>query len=163
MTIEGKKIDYADKITLLGITFDRFLKLHHHTINICKKVNVKLFTLLRCAHLFNVGFKITLFKLFIQSHFDYYFTVYSHLSTVSYTRINFSRALFRLARINIKDVDITSQLETLTPFKIIPLPLRLCYRFNAFLFSLCKRNQQSDIFKYIDKQRNAKNNLILPK
>ena len=128
-------------------------------------MNVKLFTLLRCAHLFNVGFKITLFKLFIQSHFDYCSTVYSHLSTVSITRINrcFNRALYRLTRINIKDTNISSQLEILTPFKLLPLSLRLCYRFNTFLFTLCKRNQQSDIFKYINKQRNAKNNLILPK
>ena len=136
-----------------------------HTINLCKKINVKLFILSRCAHLFNLNFKTVLFKLFIQSHFDYCSTVFSHLSTASTTRINrcFSRAIHKLLKINIKGLNVDNQLSALSTFNILPLQLRRFLRFNMFLFSLCKLNNTSVLFNNIFINRNIKDNLILPK
>ena len=163
--LDGHQINYVDTVTLLGISFDRYLKFDVHTINLCKKINVKLFILSRCAHLFNLNFKTVLFKLFIQSHFDYCSTVFSHLSTASTTRINrcFSRAIHKLLKINIKGLNVDNQLSALSTFNILPLQLRRFLRFNMFLFSLCKLNNTSVLFNNIFINRNIKDNLILPK
>ena len=59
-------------------------------------------------------------------------------------------------------MDISEQFQLLAPFEILPLSLRLCFRFNTFLFGLCKWNEQSSILKYINTQRNEKNHLIHP-
>jgi hypothetical protein len=165
LVVNGQVVNYVDKFTLLGVSFDKFLKFDDHTINICKKINIKIFILSRCAHLFHLNFKTVLFKLFIQSHFDYCSTVYSHLSVISTSRINrcFSRALRKLLNINIKNMDIDQQLATLSPFNILPLALRRFNRFITFLYSICKYNNTSFLFLNIFKNRNLKDNLITPK
>lgn len=163
--LNGTDIDYVYQIKLLGVTFDKHLKFDQHTINICKKVNFKVFILSRCAHLFHSNFKLILFKLCILSHFDYCSTVYLHLTSISKMRLErcFRRALHRLVKINIKGMAIEEQFSTLAPLKLLPLQLRQVYRFTMFLFSLCKRNEKCSIYQYIFKQKNFKDNLILPK
>ena len=161
---DGKKISYVNQVTLLGVTFNRFLNFENHTVNLCKKVNIKIFILLRCAHLFHFNFLIILFKLFIQPHFDYCSTVYSYHSKFSTDLIDrcFRRALHRLLKINIKDMSVEAQLSTLRKYDILPLSLRLLIRFNTFLFSICKNNNTA-ICSHIFGYKNAKENLILPK
>ena len=162
---DGTKISYVDQVTLLGVTFNRFLNFDNHSVNICKKVNTKIFILLRCAHLFHFNFRIILFKLFIQPHFDYCSTVYSYHSKFSSDLLErcFRRALYRYLKIKIKDMSVVFQFSTLTKFNILPLSLRLLMRFNTFLFSLCKNNKNSEICNNIFNHKNAKDNLIIPK
>jgi hypothetical protein len=162
---DGTPISYVDHVTLLGVTFNKNLNFDKHTVNICKKINTKTFILLRCAHLFHFNFRIILFKLFIQSHFDYCSTVYSHLTNISTCRINrcFRRTVYKLLKIDIKNMSIDEQLSGLSKYNILPLPLRLIYRFNTFLFSLMKNNNKSVISSHILSHKNARDNLILPK
>jgi hypothetical protein len=159
LLLDGKAIGYVDQVTLLGVTFNRFLDFDQHTVNICKKVNVKLHILLRCAHLFHVNFKSILYKIFLQSHFDYCSTVYSHLSATSTKRLNncSRRALFKLLKINTKGMDINQQFAALAVFNILPLPLRRLFRFGTYLFTICKR-KTSPLYDHIYKHKSNRGN-----
>ena len=89
------KIPIVNEVTLLGVVVDCNLKFDGHVSKICKKVNAKTFTLRRCFYLFNENFKSTLFKLFINTHFDYCSTILSNISLDSSSRLEkcFSRSL----------------------------------------------------------------------
>ena len=103
-----------------------------------------------CAHIFHTNFKSTLYKLFLQSHFDYCSTVFAKLSMTSNKRLlNCSRrALFKLLKVNIKNLDIGQQLAALAPYNILPIPLRRLYRFTTYVFSIC-RFKTSPLFDHI--------------
>ena len=59
----------TDEFKLLGVLIDNKLTFNQHIVNICKKVNNKLFSIKRLAYLpFSV--KLQFYKTFIRSLFD---------------------------------------------------------------------------------------------
>ena len=66
----GIVIPLVSKTTLLGVIIDEYLTLDQHSISICQKVNYKVSVLKKSLYLFDLKFKVILFKLFIQSKFD---------------------------------------------------------------------------------------------
>ena len=79
----GINIPFVTSFKLLGVIVDNKLKFDLHTISICRKVCFKIHTLQKCAYLFDLNFRIILFKLFIQSSFDYCSTLFFHFSNKS--------------------------------------------------------------------------------
>ena len=79
----GINIPFVTSFKLLGVIVDNKLKFDLHTISICRKVCFKIHTLKKCAYLFDLTFRIILFKLFIQSSFDYCSTLFFHFSNKS--------------------------------------------------------------------------------
>ena len=76
----GINIPFVTSFKLLGVIVDNKLKFDLHTISVCKKVCSKVHTLKKCAYLFDLNFKVILFKLFIQSSYDYCSTLFFHFS-----------------------------------------------------------------------------------
>jgi hypothetical protein len=72
----GEQIPFATKFTLLGVILDEYLTFDVHTISLCSKVNWKISVLKKSSYLFNLNFRITLFKLFIISKYDYCSTLF---------------------------------------------------------------------------------------
>ena len=62
---DGENIPFVQKFTLLGVTLDEYLTFDLHTIALCSKVNWKISVLKKSSYLFDIKFRITLFKLFI--------------------------------------------------------------------------------------------------
>ena len=73
-------IEFVVNAKLLGVTIDHMLKFDIHTSNLCKRINAKTFILAKSIFLFTEKFRSILFKLFIQSHFDYCSSLFLHLS-----------------------------------------------------------------------------------
>ena len=67
----NESIPFVAEFTLLGITFDNKLTFNKQTTNLCIKVAWKLRVLSKSSYLFTLKFKVTLFKIFIVSKFDY--------------------------------------------------------------------------------------------
>ena len=59
---------------------DDKLNFHQHVKKICQQVTFKTNVLKNCSYLFDIQFKTVLFKLFIQSQFDYCSTLLFHLN-----------------------------------------------------------------------------------
>ena len=60
---ENEKIPFVKKFTLLGVILDEYLTFDLHTIGVCSKVNWKISVLKKSSYLFDLKFRITLFKL----------------------------------------------------------------------------------------------------
>jgi hypothetical protein len=136
-------IPFVTSTKMLGVTIDNMLKFAIHTQNICNKINGKTYLLAKSLFLFPVKFRPTLFKLFVQPHFDYCSTVIIHLSNQGdRDRLNkcFAKSIKRLLNINIFSMTLDEQHKCLVKFNILPLCFRYFFNFCAFLFKLRKRN-----------------------
>jgi hypothetical protein len=78
----GEQIPFVTKFTLLGVILDEYLTFDLHTISLCSKVNWKISVLKKSSYLFNLNFRITLFKLFIISKYDYCSTLFFHFNDI---------------------------------------------------------------------------------
>jgi hypothetical protein len=72
-------IPFVDQTKILGVVLDDKLRLNHHIISLCKRVNSKVHMLSRNLYLFSIDFRSILFKLFIQPLFDYCSSLFMHL------------------------------------------------------------------------------------
>ena len=79
---ENEKIPFVKKFTLLGVILDEYLTFDLHTISICSKVNWKISVLRKSSYLFDLKFRVTLFKLFIMSKYDYCSSLFIYFSDV---------------------------------------------------------------------------------
>ena len=136
------------------------MKFDLHTISICRKLCFKIHTLKKCAYLFDLNFRIILFKLFIQSSFDYCSTLFFHffnksdsdrleksfseainkflnikLYVLSKWTLNKTQKNEKLVKIIKTTLDIRSQIDVLDKYHMQPLQLRYLYHFLSFTYS----------------------------
>jgi hypothetical protein len=133
------KIKFSREVKILGVIVDNKLAFGSQTSNICSKVNSKAYLLNKSLYLFTENFKPTLFKVFIQSQFDYCSSLIIHRSDKSHVkRLNtcFAKSIHRILKIKIHSLDLSLQFHMLQRFKIVPLELRHFSRFCIFLFNI---------------------------
>jgi hypothetical protein len=107
-------------------------------------------------------FKVILFKLFIQSSLDYSSTLFIYFSNqLDQNRLekSFSRSIHRLLKVNLSEwdprissfveMDIETQMKTLSVHNILPLKLRYFNHFIKFLHSNISKNSDSSLINYI--------------
>jgi hypothetical protein len=80
VNLSGIPIPFVKTFRYLGVMIDDKLNFHQHVKKICQQVTFKTNVLKKCAYLFDIQFKTILFKLFIQSQFDYCSTLLFHLN-----------------------------------------------------------------------------------
>ena len=84
----GELVPFVNKVTLLGVIIDDYLKFDQHTTSICSKVMWKLSVLKKSSYLFDLKFRTILFKLFLQSKFDYCSTILFRTSICNSIRLD---------------------------------------------------------------------------
>ena len=159
LSIDNTLVPFVSNTKILGVIVDNKLKFDLHISAVCKKVNSKVAVINRRAYLFSKPFLTTLFKLFIQSHFDYcstLFTFTTNKSDLNFLHSTFNKSIKKLFKINIRNLDSTAQYNILKNnlHNILPLSFRLFYRFCLFTFSLFQNPHKYIITNNITKQKN---------
>jgi len=170
LTIEcnNNNIPLSHEVKLLGEIIDNKLTFEPHIKNICKNVNTKTHLLNKSLYLFTETFKPILFKLFIQSRFDYCSTLILHHSNKNNKdRLTkcFKKSIDRILKIRLYTLNTEQQFHTLNDLNILPLELRHFFRFSTFLFSTVKNNNTL-ISKYLNKNLSltkTRNKYLQPK
>ncbi len=155
----GEEIPFVSKFTLLGVILDEYLTFDLHTISLCSKVNWKISVLKKSSYLFNLNFRITLFKLFIISKYDYCSTLFFYFNDVqNENRLdrNFSKAVKSYLNVKIIGLNLTEQFEHLKAFRLLPLKLRFFQNFVFFVFSLVKTKHINVISSSIESFRKTR-------
>lgn len=158
---------FSSNVKLLGIEIDNKLTFEAQTKALCKKVNIKSYLLNKTLFLFTNNFRPILFKLFIQSHFDYCSTLTTHFTNkIHPTSLNlcFERSIFRILKIKISKKPILEQYAILKKFRILPLQLRLFFRLNTFIFNVFKNKNSVffNIFNSYQSKRATRAHFITP-
>jgi len=83
VNLSGIPIQFVQTFRYLGVMIDDKLNFHQHVKKIYQQFTFKTNALKKCAYLFDIQFKTILFKLFIQSQFDYCSTLLFHLNNKS--------------------------------------------------------------------------------
>ena len=125
---------------------DEYLSFDIHTLSVCSKVHGKLNVLKKSSYLFDLEFRIILFKLFVQSKYDYCSTIlfdFSRKYNATCLEKSFNKGLKRYLNINLNGMELIQQYEYLKQFKLLPLKLRFFQNFLFFAFSLHKENKDS--------------------
>ena len=146
-------VPFVNKFTLLGVVLDEYLTFDLHTISVCKKVNWKVSVLKKSSYLFNFNFRITLFKLFIISKYDYCSTLFFHFQdALNEQRLdkNFSKSLKSYLNIKLSNLNISEQYDHLKSLRLMPLRLRFFQNLVFFLFSLIKSQHKNVLTRSID-------------
>jgi hypothetical protein len=139
INIDGNSIPFVVETKMLGVTIDNQLTFTKHISNLCKKINTKSFLLAKSNFLFSNKFKTTLFKLFIQSQFDYCATLFMHISDKSVRdRLVrcFDKSVGRILGKEVMKLNDVEQYEKLKEFNLMPFNFRQFYHFITFTFSL---------------------------
>ena len=158
LLVDGEKVPFVSSTKILGVTVDHKLRFDLHIASICKKVNSKLFVLNKKAFLFTHKFKETLFKLFIQSRFDYCSSLFFHCSNKSDYNLlvsTYNKSINKLFKLKINHLTLQNQYTLLTSKlkNILPLQLRLLYKFSLFIFSLFNSNKSYELTSNISKHK----------
>ena len=146
-------VPFVKKFTLLGVTLDEYLIFDTHTISLCAKVNWKVSVLKKSSYLFDINFKITLFKLFIISKYDYCSTLFFHFNdkrNEDRLEKNFAKAVKSYLNIKIRSMDLEEQYQHLKSFRLLPLKLRFFQNLVFFIFTLVKIRRPSILLQSID-------------
>ena len=132
-------INFSKEVKILGFIVDNHLKFDSQSRSVCKRVNSKTFLLSKSLYLFTNKFKPTLFKLFIQPHFDYCSTITLYYSNMTHQdRLDkcFARSIKKLLNISILSHTINIQHTLLNKFNIKTRLHRQFFHFCTFLFNL---------------------------
>jgi hypothetical protein len=134
-------ISLSKQVKLLGVVLDNKLSFGPQTAALVNKVNNKTALLKKSLFLFTPHFRPILYKIFIQSLFDYCSTLTTHLTNKAYEKrldLCYSRSIFTLLKIKIKNISLEEQYEALIKINILPLRLRRFFRLCTFIFTTCK-------------------------
>ena len=148
----GELIPFVNKVTLLGVIIDDYLNFDLHTISLCSKVSWKLSVLKKSSYLFDFDFRLILFKLFIQSKYDYCSTIFFPFACKRISgrlESSFAKVMKRYLHINIVNMSLNSQFYFLKQFKVLPLKLRFFQNLVFFTFNLLKENRVSVLINSI--------------
>jgi hypothetical protein len=152
LMMENNTVAFVKSAKLLGCIISNTLSFEQHTIDLCNKVRSKTFLLKKCSYLFSQDFNAILFKMFIQSRFDYCSSLFFHFpNKVDAERVErcFNRSVKSLLKINLFNLQLLEQQNMLAKLRILPIKLRSFYHFLTFLFSLIKNNQSSMLINKI--------------
>jgi hypothetical protein len=153
---EGEKIPFVTQFKLLGVTLDEYLTFDMHSIALCNQVNWKTSVLRKSSYLFSLKFRITLFKLFIVSKYDYCSTLFVYFTdNRNHERLNnnFSKSIKSYLNIKLNNLNIDEQFNTLKNFKLLPLELRFFQNLVFFIFSLTKSKRNSALSREINSHK----------
>jgi hypothetical protein len=157
ITCGNEKISFVTETKVLGVIIDNKLKFSSHISSICKKINAKTFLLSRTLYLFSHKFRPTLYKLFIQTHFDYCSSLYLHMQNTT-DRImlekTFIKSIHRLLGIDINGFDFKEQFAALKNYNIFPIIYRQLFHFCSFIHKI-ENNIRSTLFYKISKHRST--------
>ena len=70
------KFVLLESVKLIGVFIDCRLNFSIHISELCEKINRKANILSRCFFMYSRHFRVTLFKLFIMSNFDYFSSLF---------------------------------------------------------------------------------------
>ena len=119
-----KQKKLVNTVKILGVLVDNKLSFSEQCSNICSKVNSKTFLLNKSLYLFTKSFVPILFKIFIQSQFDYCSTLIIHFSDKSnHSRLNtcFAKSIHRLLKLKLYSSTPEEQYNVLfSKFNILP-------------------------------------------
>lgn len=135
----NEKIRFVNESKLLGVIIDNKLKFSSHISNLCSKINKKTFLLSKSLYLFTDNFKHIIFKLFIQTYFDYCSTLIIYLSTKKDNvklEKTFYRAVNSILQVNLLNSTDEERFSALGRFNLLPLSYRKIYYFSNFLYKL---------------------------
>ena len=152
-------IPFVDKFTLLGVVLDNYLKFDQQSLSMCTKLHWKVGVLKKSAYLFDLRFRIILFKLFIQSRFDYcssIFFPFTDKRCVDRLDKCFAKSLKVFLKININTQDLQQQFEHLAIYKLLPLKIRFYQNLIFFIFSLLKTNLNGSLIDSINSHRKTR-------
>ena len=152
LKMDNIPILFVNHAKLLGCTISNTLSFEQHTLDLCKTVRSKTYLLKKCSYLFSKDFNATLFKVFIQSRFDYCSSLLLHLSNkVDTERLekSFNKSFKSLLRVNLLNKPISEQMGMLKHYKILPIKIRMFYHFIIYLFTMIKQNESSFLIKKI--------------
>jgi hypothetical protein len=124
---DNNSIPLSKEVKLLGVVIDNKLSFGPQAAALCKKINSKTHLLQKSLYLFTDKFKPILFKMFIQSLFDYCSTLTTHFSNhlfIDNIELCFSKSIFRILKVKIKSKLLPEQYKILEKFNILPLRLR---------------------------------------
>jgi hypothetical protein len=132
------KVQFVTNTKVLGVIIDSHLNFTSHIKSICTKVNYKSFLLKNSLHCFAPKLRPTLFKVFIQSSFDYCSTLFLHSTKLDKAKLekSFNKALTRLINVKLEGLSLDQQLVTLAKFNLMPLVYRQFYHFSSLLYKL---------------------------
>ena len=156
---DGENIPFVQKFTLLGVTLDEYLTFDLHTITLCSKVNWKISVLKKSSYLFDIKFRITLFKLFIISKYDYCSSLFFHFSDyINNERLdkNYAKSLKSYLNIKISNLDMDEQFNCLKDFNLLPLRLRFFQNLTFFIFSLVNGKKNVTLLKTINSYKKVR-------
>ena len=134
---DGEKIPFVKKFRLLGVILDEYLSFDLHTIELCQKVNWKISVLKRSSYLFELKFRIILFKLFIMSKYDYCSSLFFYFAdSCNQERLdkNFIKSMKSYLNIKLSELNVDEQFNHLKSFNILPLQLRFFQNVVLFYF-----------------------------
>lgn len=141
---DGNNIPIVKEARLLGVLIDDKLKFDKHIGSVCRRVSAKTHLLRRFAYLFDMDFKTTLFKIFIQSQLDYCSTVFARPSSQHLAdRLDrsFSRSLRKYLGISLSSTSgvfytMEEQFGLLKPYGLMPLRYRFFVRLCTFVYTV---------------------------
>ena len=136
----------------------------------------------KCAYLFDLKFKTILFKLFIQSQFDYCSTLLFNLNNQSdqekletlfskslnkFLNIKLYKSLYVLKNGKAKNknfrLNLSDQIKVLDLYELLPIKLRFFYHFISFIHTNLKYASKFPLCSKIINQRNiSKTVRVLP-
>ena len=76
ISIGDSKFVLLESVKLIGVFIDCRLNFSIHISELCEKINRKANILSRCFFMYSRHFRVTLFKLFIMSNFDYFSSLF---------------------------------------------------------------------------------------
>ena len=160
--LDNQKINFVTQCKILGVIIDNKLKFSAQISETCKKVNKKSFLLSKSLYLFSDNFKHNLFKLFIQTYFDYCSTLYIYLSTKfdkDRLEVTFYKSINRILEVNLLRSTDEERYEKLKKHKILPISYRKFYYFSNFLYKLLSNGKTKLFYKLCNFKKQSCENI----
>lgn len=165
LLLPNGSIEFVSYFKLLGVVLDSKLTFSEHVSSICKKVNSKSFLLSRNTKIFSCSFRCILFKLFILPNFDFCSSVFSVVNKTEIKRLEscFNRSLRQLIKAPVDRHNLRNFSYLLSPFKIVPLRIRLFQRYALLVFRVFSRSNIKSICDRIKRcDRSLRNPFLQP-
>ena len=130
----------VSEFKLLGIIIDNNLSFQNYFKSLKKQVLGKLFSIKKIYFL-PIDVKVQFFKTFIMPHFDYCSSIFIYANNTILNQICklFNFCIFKLFNLKLNSLSIEEQSSLLSSFNILPLKLRIFYRFTIFCYKILNR------------------------
>jgi len=142
----GNKVEMVNEFKLLGVTIDKDLNFSKFVKALSKSIYAKVFSI---KNIFFLSYKtkVQFFKTFILPHFDYCSSLFLYFSNGIINKISniYNNCIRILFNINLKQIDVTDQLDILKDLNLLPFKLRLLYRFSIFAYKILNKITLTDL------------------